>query len=438
MSKQQFNDGQELVFEDFNTLQSRQQKELYDRLAYELIQRTENSFFSDSLQVGYISSTSVSVNAGLGFGTNASPDANSPEKEPIYKAANATVNLTAPDGVNDRIDLIVCKAALVDGDVESRKFKNASTSVITNESLTISKEWDAEIIAVDGTPAGSPVAPAVPAGYIQLAELLVSAVTGLSGSGAVTDSRNTMPLGGSATINTLAFLRLTQSAGLTIQQAMSEVDALLKNGTMDDNIFVDSVTDPAAPGTAGDLKVYNKGGTMFTRDNGGTVSPLGSGGGGGGGAQWHGDADSPIESTENGEKVWEFDTTHAQKLYLFLRVPSSYLAGRQLSMYVGAYSESTSNEWNLQAVSTLVRQNLDAIDSVANQETNDSGDLTNTVANQLRMMEVNLSTATGQINGFSVSPGDLVKVELTRQAPGGTEDSADIKFIPGSTEVKFG
>jgi hypothetical protein len=61
--------------------------------------------------------------------------------------------------------------------------------------------------------------------------------------------------------------------------------------------------------------------------------------------------------------------------------------------------------------------------------------LTNTVANQYRDNELDLTNATGQINSFSVSAGDILKVELTR---GTDTDTADIRFLPSATEVKFG
>jgi hypothetical protein len=85
-----------------------------------------------------------------------------------------------------------------------------------------------------------------------------------------------------------------------------------------------------------------------------------------------------------------------------------------------------------------VRKNLDAINSSVNQETNDTGDFTNTVANQMREANIKITSPTGTINSVAVSPGDIIRLELTREAPGGTDDTADVRFIPSSTEVKFG
>lgn len=440
MGSQKFNDGQEIVFEDLNALQARTRKELYDRVILELVQRAKNAMFGDSFLVSRVSSTQVSVNPGNGFQEDLTVDSEQPVQRLLYRAAAVPLTITAPDGVNDRIDLVVIKHNRADGPTESRKFKNASTDVITNENLVTTEDWEADVELVDGTPAGSPSAPAVPSGYIKLAEVYVTAVTGIAVSGALTDSRTLMPLGASATINSLAFGRLTQSAALTIQQAMEEIDDLLEDGQLDTNLFSDVVSDPAAPATNLQRIMYNKGGTLFVRESnpeGGAILPVGSGaGGGGGGANWVGDA---LEDEEYGEKVFKFAQSDSAELQLYIKVPQGYLSGRQIQAFLGGYSPSASNEWRMQIVSSLIRKGQDAVSSTANQETNNSGDILNDQADEFRELTIDVTDVSGQINGFSVSPGDLIRLELTRIAPNdGTEDTADVRFIPSTTEVKFG
>ena len=434
MARRKFNDGQEVVYEDFNSMGKTIESELYERVIYELVQRAEDSFFDDSFLVSYASPTSVTVNSGVGFQTDNTQVAPDSKKRMLYRSSSPTINLTAADGVNDRIDLIVCKADRADGAAESRKYKSP-LGAISTESLVTSDDWEAEIITVDGTPSGSPSAPAVPSGYIKLAECYVTAVTGMSGSGAITDSRVLMPVAGSATIDTLSAVRITPSAALTLAQAISELDALAEHGQMDYNDFSDLVSDPAVP-AASTLRLYNKGGLLFVRENGGAITPVGSGGGGGGGgADWKGSA---LENTEFSQKTKEFAYGGSQVEALYLKVPQGYIAGRQILMYLGHYSPSSSLNFKMQTTSTLIRKNLDAIDSTANQNVDDSGDITNTVANQYRELLFEITNATGQINGFSVSPGDVIKVELTRIAPAGSEDTDDIRMVPTTTEVKFG
>jgi len=435
MARRNFNDGQEVVFEDLNKVGATVERELYDRVIYEMLQRAGNAFFSDSMIVSYVSPTSVSANAGAGFQTDGTQVDPEPTRRLLYRSGSTTLNLSAPDLTNNRIDIVCVKAARVDGSTESRKYKAPVTSVISNQNLVVSKEWQAEFLVVDGTPSGAPAIPSTPAGYIKIANLLVTAVTGMSGAGAVTDTRTLLPVAGSATVNSLAFVKLTPSAALTIQQALSEADGLLRDGTSRQNDFLDRVTDPAAP-AASNIRIYNKGGLLFVRESGGTVTPVGSGGGGGGGgARWIGDS---LAEEEFDQEVKKFAQGLSQKETLYLKVPQGYLTGRQIKMFLGLYSPSATLQWKMQTVTSLARKNQDAVNSSTNQHTQNSGDITNDNANEFREITTNLTDASGLINGFAVNPGDMLRVELTRIAPAGSEDTNELRMVPSTTEVKFG
>ncbi len=78
---------------------------------------------------------------------------------------------------------------------------------------------------------------------------------------------------------------------------------------------------------------------------------------------------------------------------------------------------------------------FDLLSTVSNSYASTNGNLTNTVANQYREIELDLTNATGQINGFAVSAGDILKVELTRAT--GTTDTADVRMLPSGTEFKI-
>lgn len=435
------NDGMEVIFQDLNELQAFLQQEIYDRVIFEMLERTEDAFFADSHLVSYVSATSVSVQPGVGFQTDSSVDASEPTKRMLYRSAVATLNLQAPDSVNDRIDIVVAKAQLVNGTPETRKFKNAGDLTVSDESFVTDVDWQTDLQIVAGTPAGSPSEPAVPAGYIKIATLTVNAVAGLSGAGDVADNRNLMPTGANAPINTLAFNRLTQQAALAIQTAFEEIDALLVNGKLTTNIFEDSVSDPAAPPTDKDRVIYNKDGTLFVRESdpeGGAILPLGSGAGGGGGSKWEGDALAPIEAFENGYPVFKYGQPgENQELYLFLRVPSGYLPGRQIKAFLPMYSPSTADEYKFEIQSTLIRVGQDGLDDNSNQQTSNLNVANTATANELKSLEFALTSATGQINGFSVSPNDIIKLRLKRISADGSEDSGDVRLIQSGTEVTF-
>lgn len=188
-------------------------------------------------------------------------------------------------------------------------------------------------------------------------------------------------------------------------------------------------------GSATDI-IENKTSTTIRVHIFGSGGGSGGGGGGGGGANWVGDA---LEVEEFFEKVLQFTQDDTQKMTLYVKVPQSYSINSQISMFIGLYSPDITNEVLMQIVTSLVRKGVDAIDSSANQNTADTGDLTLTgPANEYREGLITLTDLAGQINGVAVSPGDLLRTELTREAPSGAEATDDVRFIPSSTEVKFG
>lgn len=190
-----FEDGRELIYQDFNKISSRMERFILDSLVYEILGRQSEGFFQDSFQVSRVSNNEVSVKAGFGLQNNPT-DSSEPDRKPLILAANSSQIIPTADPTNDRIDLICVAAELVDGDTESRKFKDAFTSDITTGTSIVTKRWQAAIQIVQGIPAASPTEPTVPSGYIKVASVLVDAINGVTTAGNITDSRNILPLAG--------------------------------------------------------------------------------------------------------------------------------------------------------------------------------------------------------------------------------------------------
>ncbi len=129
-----------------------------------------------------------------------------------------------------------------------------------------------------------------------------------------------------------------------------------------------------------------------------------------------------------------FEKGAGQKICLWLKVPQGYISGRQIFIYIGQYSPSTSNTQLLTATSYLIRKNTDAVTSTTNANTSTNTALTNSVANQYREVALDITDNLGRINSIAVSPGDLIRVEIAR---GSDTDVDDIRMIPSSTEVKL-
>lgn len=146
---------------------------------------------------------------------------------------------------------------------------------------------------------------------------------------------------------------------------------------------------------------------------------------------------APIPSYEYDEQVYLFEQGASQSLTMWIKVPAWYRAGTQINLRACHYSPASSNNFKFQTTAYLVRKNVDAITSTTNSRTSTNGDVTNTVANQLREVTYDLTSSTGQVNSVAVSAGDLLKVTIQRVTPSGTEDSSDVRLITGSTEVTF-
>lgn len=441
MPYRNWNDGQELTFEDFNAGPKALAREVYDRLAYEMLQRKTDAFFGDSFLVEFATATSITVRSGLGFQHDSSQVSPSPVRRPIYNAASFPKSIATPDGSSDRIDIVVVKSILEDELSATRKFKNATTQVVTNENLVVQRDWANEVLIVAGTPAASPVEPAVPAGYIKIATILVEAVNGITVAGNIADNRTLLPLAGTTLHNTTGFVRLTAGAEVSMDTLLADIEAFLVAGLQTYTDYeqknqaeITAIGNPAAA----HHRIYNKDGNFFAKDSTGAETPLGGGAGGGGGLSWDQvPGNAPIAEYEFNNEIFLFEAGAGQVLTTSLKIPQGFIAGKQILMYLAGYSPATANNWTLQLTTTLIRKNDDSFSSVVNQNVIDSGDIVNTISNQYRQLSVGLTDAVGEVNSIVAQPGDILKVELERIAPAGTEDTSDVRFIPTATEVTF-
>jgi len=281
------NDGQEVIYQDLNKVSSLLQREIYDRVILELLQRVDTGVFQDSFAVSYVGSAVVSVNQGTGFQKDAAAVSPEPQQKMLYLENSFSQALSPPHTSNDRIDVICLRAALVDSNQQSRKYKAMISSTPQNTPLYTEKEWASELLVVAGTPAGSPTIPATPAGYIALAQVLVHAVAGVGSQADITDVRAKLPIGGGVVLNTLGLTRVTAGAAVPLSTLISDIDTLLRVGRLIYTDLDNLGASPAAP-VAGRRRLYVKNGVLVTQDDAGVESLLGGGGGGGGGANWFG------------------------------------------------------------------------------------------------------------------------------------------------------
>ncbi len=100
------------------------------------------------------------------------------------------------------------------------------------------------------------------------------------------------------------------------------------------------------------------------------------------------------------------------------------------------YSPDSSGDVLLQSVATLIRVGTDLISSTTNQRTstNAAVTLSGGTVSIPQALSLDLSDASGQINGVAVSPGDLIIVQFVR----GTDTAtSDVNVPVYGTEVSF-
>lgn len=172
-------------------------------------------------------------------------------------------------------------------------------------------------------------------------------------------------------------------------------------------------------------------------DSGTAWLPAGQGGGGGS-LSWVEDATSPISSVEYGLQVYSFAAGEGQSLYALIRVPAGYTNGMPISLRLSAYSSGITGNVNIKTVATLIRPGTDTVDSTGLQNTSTNGVLALSAVSALvpQSLVFDLTNATGQISGASVSGGDLIKVELKRFTTLDTA-TADLKVLVYGAETKF-
>lgn len=190
-----------------------------------------------------------------------------------------------------------------------------------------------------------------------------------------------------------------------------------------------------ATGNAG-RTIYVTDRTTLQVDTGAAWVPVGSGGGGGS-LQWVEDDEAPLPAVENKLQVYLFQQALAQKLYALVKVPSGYVTGSQIRMRLNFYSPGAANNVLIKTVSTLIRVGIDLVTSTANQRTstNAAVTLSGVTTNIPQALVLDLTDASGQINAVAVSPGDLVIVQLTRDAADTSTDDARVPVY--GAEVSF-
>jgi hypothetical protein len=168
-------------------------------------------------------------------------------------------------------------------------------------------------------------------------------------------------------------------------------------------------------------------GDVLTWDGSNWVNIPSSGGAGGGiPVLWQSFSAAPIEREENNAAVYEYEPGLTQNLFCDIRVPDSYLPGVQIRMKGIFKTDETSGDVLFETLSTLLRIGVDQSSSTTNQQASTNTAITVPgTARVITEVELDLTDSSGEINGVAVSPGDNLRVRLSR----GTDTAAGSVFI---------
>lgn len=169
----------------------------------------------------------------------------------------------------------------------------------------------------------------------------------------------------------------------------------------------------------------------------GAWSSLGSAGGGGS-LQWVESDNAPSPTIDSmGNRTFSFEAGLAQTLYTAIKVPKSYTAGSPIKLLVPFYHPDASGTCLFQTVATLIRPGTSAYNSTTNQRTstNSAVSLGAGTQNIPQMVEFDISSSSGQINGQAIAADDIIYIALSRGTDTATSNAELLAYI---AELTFG
>lgn len=189
MIKLLFNQYEKIISQDLNDVQAVINQNMNDRTLYPYFGSPAGGVLGSSFIGSYVSALASSIAAGTGYFYDSTQVGYFSKFRQIYSAAAIPVTHTAAHATLNRIDLVCLSPNFVTTSTASRYVKTGGTGPIVLSTVNKTAADTYTLTVVAGTPAASPVAPATPAGSIALYRALIHAVTGLTGSGDITDVR---------------------------------------------------------------------------------------------------------------------------------------------------------------------------------------------------------------------------------------------------------
>lgn len=165
-------------------------------------------------------------------------------------------------------------------------------------------------------------------------------------------------------------------------------------------------------------------------------------GGAGGSLSWEKIGSlSPENESQDGIKLESFDRLEEQEIFLTLNVPDNYVAGNPIKLKNGAFFiDVITNKVLFRTLTALIRPGTTVLGTYSNTHTSTNSEVTVAgVANTLTAIgDIQLSDASGLINGVAVAANDKLRVKLSRKVASETVSAASkAKLMINNFDVTF-
>lgn len=163
------------------------------------------------------------------------------------------------------------------------------------------------------------------------------------------------------------------------------------------------------------------------------------GGGAGGSTAWIDGDIAPYQGFTNGLETKDFDNVSGQEMFINVIVPESYTPGDQINLLnTKLFINDNSGNVLIKCETTLFKNSEDVTSNV-NSHTSTNTELGLGTANVLLNVGViDLTDASGLINGVAVANGDLLVIKLFRDFNNETTSSnEDARVLKYSSSVSF-